>query len=285
MFFRLKKKINYYEKIFKKLYPVISFCTPCMGRLHHIKKTLKKNIISNINYPNVEFVLLDYNSNDGLGDWIKTYMYSYIKTGILKYFKYPEPFFFHHSHAKNMALRLGGGDIVCLVDADNFIQNNFAFYIYEKLKKYDFLIAEYLNGDELIPINDKGVVGRFATYKNIFLSSGGYDESMEGWGYEDIDLNKRLLLLGFKPATINLRFLKCIAHNDKERSKNLRIKNIGRDGIKVTSGGSCLSNFYKSEENLNKNKYILNNKKFGCGIVYKNFSSEPFYINELDICN
>lgn len=259
----------------KGQYPVVSFCTPCMGRLHHIRKTLVQNIMDNRDYPGVEFVLLDYNSGDGLEEWAKENMMEFIGQGVLSYYKNPAPQFFHHAHAKNMALRLGAGSIICLVDADNYTGEGFAFYIADKLTEADFLIAEYIQGDELIPINENGIVGRFATTKQIFHQSGGYDEAMEGWGYEDIDLNKRLMALGYQPATFDLRYLNCITHDDHERSKNLRLKNIGRDGIKVTAGGSCLRNFEHSEENLRKGNLVLNNNRYGCGTVYRNFGREP----------
>ena len=48
----------------------ISFYTTCMGRLKHVKRTLPKNIEENKDYDNCEFVILDYNSPDGLANWI-----------------------------------------------------------------------------------------------------------------------------------------------------------------------------------------------------------------------
>ena len=52
----------------------ISFCTTCKERLRHLKQTLPKNIKDNSNYPFIEFVILDYNSQDGLGDWMIKFM-------------------------------------------------------------------------------------------------------------------------------------------------------------------------------------------------------------------
>ena len=49
----------------------ISFCTVCMNRLHHLKMTLQKNISDNRDYSNLEFIILDYNSSDGLGEYIR----------------------------------------------------------------------------------------------------------------------------------------------------------------------------------------------------------------------
>ncbi|WP_158563357.1 hypothetical protein [Chitinophaga silvatica] len=44
----------------------ISFCTVCMGRLHHLRQTLLQNIADNTTYDNLEFVILDCNSEDGI---------------------------------------------------------------------------------------------------------------------------------------------------------------------------------------------------------------------------
>src|SRR5574343_1908709 len=63
----------------------ISICTTCMNRLRDLEYTLPKNLEDNKNYKKLEFVLLDYNSTDGLSDWVKKYMMSYIKTGRLVY--------------------------------------------------------------------------------------------------------------------------------------------------------------------------------------------------------
>ena len=44
----------------------ISFCITCMNRLKHLQETLEKNILDNFLVDEVEFVVLDYNSQDGL---------------------------------------------------------------------------------------------------------------------------------------------------------------------------------------------------------------------------
>ena len=41
-----------------------------MNRLYHIRETLPRNVRDNKDYPYVEFVLLDYGSDDGLEDWV-----------------------------------------------------------------------------------------------------------------------------------------------------------------------------------------------------------------------
>ena len=48
----------------------ISFCTACMGRAHHLKRTVPKNLRDNSDYPQVEFVLLNYGSPDDMHEWV-----------------------------------------------------------------------------------------------------------------------------------------------------------------------------------------------------------------------
>ena len=88
-----------------------------MNRLHHLKETLLKNIEDNISYGKLEFILLDYNSSDGLEEWVKSKLAKYIDNGILKYHRTSEPKSFHRSHSRNVALKLGSGDILCNLDA------------------------------------------------------------------------------------------------------------------------------------------------------------------------
>src|SRR6187402_102950 len=97
----------------------ISFCTVCMNRIEHLKQTLPKNIEDNIAYGNLEFLLLDYNSKDGLEEWVESEMKEYIDKGILHYYKTTEPEYFHRSHSRNMIIKKATGDIVCNIDADN----------------------------------------------------------------------------------------------------------------------------------------------------------------------
>ena len=58
-----------------------------MNRLKHLQETLEKNILDNFLVDEVEFVVLDYNSQDGLEEWIAQSMMKYIEMGILVYYR------------------------------------------------------------------------------------------------------------------------------------------------------------------------------------------------------
>src|SRR5277367_2163813 len=98
----------------------ISFCVTCKGRVQHIRRTLLQNIKNNT-HPDSFFILLDYNSNDGLYEHIHDCCQEEIKSGKLIYYQFKDNVSFHMAHAKNMAHRLGikeGADILINLDAD-----------------------------------------------------------------------------------------------------------------------------------------------------------------------
>jgi len=82
-----------------------------MNRLHHLKETLPMNVADNATTENIEFVILDYNSTDGLEAWMQQKFD--IFCGKVVYFKTTQPTFYNRSHSRNMAFRLASGDVVC----------------------------------------------------------------------------------------------------------------------------------------------------------------------------
>ena len=113
----------------------ISFCITCMNRLKHLQETLEKNILDNFLVDEVEFVVLDYNSQDGLEEWIARSMMKYIEMGILVYYRTTEPVHYLRSHSRNMVFRLAEGKIVCNLDADNYLGKGFAEFMLKEFQE------------------------------------------------------------------------------------------------------------------------------------------------------
>lgn len=245
--------------------PTISFITVCMGRLHHLKKTLRQNLEDNKDYPRLEFVLLDYNSPDGMKEWVLKHCAAEIESGYLRFYRYEDAEFFHFSHSRNMALRLSTGRIICNVDADNFTGENFAFYLANNLQPGQIFTGCRINEGHLKPYMDEGVAGRLAGYRGLFHRAGGYDEEMASWGYEDLDLCERLRDMGYTLTTIDSEYLACIWHNDEERAKHVEDKNIGRDT--TDSEGTCYEHEQLSIRNRSDGHYRANPKGYGLGKV------------------
>lgn len=221
-FFYIQKSFRNYKK--SEAYHKVSFCITSMDRLCHLKKTLIKNIKNNILYPNVEFILLDYNSKDGLKDWVEKNCKEYLNSGILKYYRIEWPESFNMSNAKNISHTLATGDVLCGLDADNLTNKNFAYYI-----NFEFNKNKEIIGHSSVKISDFG--GRMFTSKENFKKLNGYDESFIGWGYEDLDFKHRAFESGLSSVCIPYFFLDCVKHSDKMRDKNMSISKLDSEEI------------------------------------------------------
>ena len=237
----------------------ISFCIPCMDRLNNIIETLPKNIEDNKDYLNVEFVLLDYNSKDGLGDWIKKEMMKYIESGVLSYCRTEEPKLFHMSHSKNVSHKLATGKMVCNLDADNFTTPGFARYLYNESKGRKNKIIFARGASKLF--------GKLALFKDDFINElNGYDEMMQNYGYEDRDLYERAKNCKFKVIFYGDERFKRINHSTEISVKNFSCKN-------TLASSEINKSIFKWHMDLKAKKMNVG-KSWGIAKVIKNFSEE-----------
>lgn len=168
----------------------ISLCTTCMDRLDDLKQTMPKNILDNINYPHVEFVLLDYNSKDGLDDWVRENLMEYIERRSLIYIRTEEPEFFDMSHSRNVAFLAASGDIVNNIDADGFCGKGYAEFINK--------CANEIPEKAIFAKSRQLLRGRMGLYRGEFIELlGGYSEELKAYGHDDADLLHRAWELGF----------------------------------------------------------------------------------------
>lgn len=197
----------------------ISFCTAIKNRLHHLQQTLPLNIKDNEMYNDVTFVILDYNSTDGLEYWIKSNLTKYIESGKVVFYRTSTPSFFHRGHSRNLAFRLADGEILCNVDADNYIGPGFADFISKTFASNEKIYLAPGTGES----TKADFFGRICCKKMNFFDVSGYDEQMEGYGFEDHDLINKLDELGLTKKGIPAKFLNGIAHQDFERVSEERL--------------------------------------------------------------
>lgn len=204
----------------------ISFCTTCMGRAHHLKQTLPRNLADTVDWVRpdaVEFVVVDYGSPDDLVEWIETdpALAPYRDRGVLRLVRVPGATHFRHSHAKNVAHRAATGDVVCNVDADNFLGAGFAPYLRSVFARRERTIVATSRLDRgLTDPEFQGCMGRIALRRSDFDALGGYDESQRfrGWSGEDTDLLMRAVRSRMAPVLLrDRRFLRVLTHTDLER--------------------------------------------------------------------
>lgn len=256
--------------------PLVSFCTTCKDRLVHLQQTLPKNLASHADDPDVEFVILNYNSGDSLHEWMRRACGGLIESGRVAYFFNPKPTMFHASHAKNQAFRLARGSILCNLDADNYTGTDFAEYIRRQLQTLDFLSGGVIERDRIIATNVRGVEGRNVVPRELFWALGGFDEDFSSWGYEDSNLSERMMALSLAGETVHDDFLSCIEHDDELRTRFFDNKVTGRNTGRAF--GSCKGNYDIWLQKRAYGELVCPPEKFGCGAVYKNFSPEPLVL-------
>lgn len=210
----------------------VSFVTRCMNRLEHIKQTYLFNIdIAAQSGLDFEFVLLDWSSTDGLQEWIKSNLSNYIKKDIVKVITVKDQNIFHRSKTLNILGKSSEGELICNLDADNYLCLNFLSHIPKVFNK---------NPNSIIHCRGRpkrgwrGIFGRIVYRKDCFLTIRGYDESMTGYGEEDMDFLNRYRNY-FKPSFIILRESecgKCIHHGIDEAMKVSKNKSISDHNIK-----------------------------------------------------
>jgi hypothetical protein len=123
-----------------------------------------------------------------------------------------------------MVLRLAAGEVLCLVDADNFAGKNYAHWVNSRYaERGDKSIITTLRKDN-IPYRDQG--GKLGFHRELLYAVKGFDESLTGYGVDDVDLVNRLEKLGGQRVFIEeSNHLKFIGHSNVERLKNHHLIN------------------------------------------------------------
>lgn len=156
-----------------------SYCTTCRARLSDLQKTLPNNL-KHLEHDD-HVVVLDYNSPDGLWEWLRSSFSSDLASGRLRIFRERTATRFMRCHAKNIAHLLGTNPVLVNLDADNLLKPGYT----KALRAIDWTSTAMVNPDS----GGGGHRGRVAVRADIFRKLGGHDESfVHGYGYEEIDL-------------------------------------------------------------------------------------------------
>lgn len=188
-----------------------------MGRAHDLMQTLPKKLADSSGYGPLEFVLLDYNSPDGLEQWVSSTLGRFVDAGRLTYAKTIEPKWYSVGHSRNLAFRVARGEIVCNVDADNWIGEGFVETI-DRLAHEQPERAVFVKSRQLL----RGRIGFYKREWDELL--GGYDENMDGYGYDDRDLVTRAVTIGFKMKCFGGQYVTRLATSDADKVTNMKTK-------------------------------------------------------------
>lgn len=137
----------------------------------------------------------------------------YVNAKRLVYLFVPEAAEYSHAIVKNIGARHASGDVICHMDADNFA-GAYTPYLQQ-------LFSENPNTIVFQHIN-RSAGGRIAISRENFHKLHGYDETMTGWGIEDIDFRQRAFgIPGIRLVEIPEVFVNVIDHSDELRGTNI----------------------------------------------------------------
>jgi predicted glycosyltransferase involved in capsule biosynthesis len=143
--------------------------------------------------------------------WVKDNLSSYIADGVLNYYYTNEPIIFNMSMAKNLAHRLGTGEFLCNLDADNFLTDDFMEWSINEINKNRNIVTQG---------NSRGGGGRCLVNRNDFYAVGGYSENIETQSGDHQDFVKKLQLIGRNAILVPNNLMRWIDNTDEERYQN-----------------------------------------------------------------
>jgi GT2 family glycosyltransferase len=191
--------------------PIISVITTCKGRLAHLKTTLP----SLMTLPDCEVVVVDYDCPDGAADWVRA---TYPATLVVQVSERP---FFNIARARNIGAAAASAPWLFLVDADVIVSRDLVDAVRGALQAGSYFLPDprpyELWGALLIARED-------------FEAIGGYDETFEGWGSEDVDLTARLDVAGRNVRTFPGALLTSVPHDDAVRGRFHEIADLRVNG-------------------------------------------------------
>lgn len=184
-----------------------------MDRLFHLKQTYLENIARAGS--DVEFVLLDYGSSDGICEWAAQNLSE------VKFISTPARYWVA-SRAKNIAHRAATGDILCNLDCDVLIPEGFSDRVREEMSAGDRMVTS----DERDGSGNYGCSGLIAVHKSHFYSVNGYDENINlGWGFESSNFAFRASNKNFLKLSV-IRGAMCLPHSDEVRTARCQLKDM-----------------------------------------------------------
>ena len=191
-------------------YSKISIATSCMDRNDMLIQTLPTWLL----HPVKEIIIVDWSSKKPIVETLKE---NNINDNRITVIRVKDKIYYEHSLARNLKISLCNTEWVFSVDSDVKIYENFFEEIYK------------LTGRKLYCLPFNSVVdSRFGSTlfrKEDYINVGGCNTKMTGWGYEDMDLNQRLLDSGCTHIKFNPKSLYHIPHDDTRRVENCLSKN------------------------------------------------------------
>jgi len=193
-----------------------SFVIPVKGRLKHLKETIVSKLEQETEF-NFEVLVVDYNCPDKTDNWCRKHKHPKLRSITV-----PAPIdYFNNSHCRNVGALYADGDILCFSDADCFLDPDWLGYVLDTMKQDLSIVGA---GNDFMEDDDQLGRGTWAVRKTVWRRLRGYDETMEGWGGEELDFFWRMKRAG-NILAFPREYAWTIKHGDEERIKYYDCKN------------------------------------------------------------
>lgn len=194
---------------------LISVCTPVMNRTDDLRQTMPHRIEAAVKSLPIEYVILSYNSQDDLHDYILGEVAPLMQeNGILLTFReFKGRRHYHQAHAYNLSVKASMGKYIIVLQADTYPVGDY----------YRVIRCAIQDGYEWMEPKEenKSVV---CCKRELFYGVGGFDERFEFYGPEDRDLSARLNRSGAAKFTLADDLLVNIPTPNPVKVANYRIK-------------------------------------------------------------
>lgn len=188
----------------------LSIITTCKGRLDHLRYTLP--LFAGQHGVEHEVIVVDYSDPDECHRWIACQPQRNIRAVCV-----PDRPHFNLSHARNCGARIARGGVLVFLDADVLAPPSLMVQVME-------LFASSRAPGVVLATRFLRSQGQVAVLAGVFHAVRGYDETLEGWGYEDNDFADRVEHAAGPMARSPRGWVHFIEHDDQLRTEHYAIQ-------------------------------------------------------------
>jgi len=194
--------------------PKFSIVTTCKGRLGNLQQSLPTFVAQAA----AEVVVVDYDCPEGTGRYVAEHYPQVRVVAVADKAK------FNSSHARNLGASEATGDFLVFLDADMVIAPGFVDYLAENMKPRSF--GTFGGGVA------NSARGGCVVERALFNLVGGYDEVLEGYGGEDLDLYTRLRFLRARHVVLPREYIASVIEQDQEAREKYRGPNLRKQFLR-----------------------------------------------------
>ena len=176
----------------------VSIVTTCKGRLAFLQRTLPSMLGTGL-----PVTAVDFDCPEGTRDFLAA---NYPTVRIAAVDAQPD---FNPAMARNIGARNSTGDMILFLDCDVVLSKGFVEFLDETELSDDAFFTCGLSVQDL--------TGACLVSRRRFERIGGYDETFTGWGYEDVDLYRRLEARDLQQLNFPTGLMTALPHSDAMR--------------------------------------------------------------------